>query len=224
MGTLLRSNVADQTAFWPFTVTGTKAHCTGDVVTLSNQNWCSLIISASRTLAPTGGVTVKLTVALAPGATSAGSGFARLLSQVPDVAEPPEAVAKWMSRSTSLAPVEGHVMLPVLVALTEKVWLTPCVHFVGTPVISKLADHTPHVNGPTENDHVYGVPLTVSDTVYFTPDCSGACGTTTTPPRLRRELPSAPLFESITQCASGTPLPVNECAPAVVDTLPPTST
>src|SRR5438309_562103 len=199
IGRALSRDGVYQTAVCVVTLMSAGAHCCGDAVTASNQNWCSLIISASRTFAPTGGVTVKVTVALAPGATSAGSGFARLLSQVPEVAEPPEAVAKWMSRSTSLAPVDGHVMLPVLVALIEKVWLTPCVHFVGTPVMSKLADHTPHVSGPTENDHVYGVPLTVSDTVYFTPDCSGACGTTTTPPRLRRELPSAELFESITQ-------------------------
>src|SRR5438445_681812 len=152
VGTLLMSNVADQTAVCDVTLMSAGAHCCGDAVTASNQNWCSLIISASRTFAPRGGVTVKLTVALAPGATSAGSGFARLLSQVPEVAEPPEAVAKWMSRSTSLAPVDGHVMLPVLVTLTEKVRLTPCVHSMGTPVMPKLAAHTPRAGGPTATD------------------------------------------------------------------------
>src|SRR5258708_13227752 len=43
------------------------------------------------------------------------------------------------------------------------------------------------------------------------------------PPRWVRLLPTDGLVESITQCASAVPLPVNECtAPPVVATLPPT--
>jgi len=59
---------------------------------------------------------------------------------------------------------------------------------------------------PTVNDHVYGTPLTVSATAYLTPACSGCRGITITAPRLVRLLPTAGLFESITQCASGAPL------------------
>src|SRR5947209_4901133 len=83
--------------------------------------------------------------------------------------------------------------------------------------------HALLTNGPTVNDQVYGVPLTVRATVYLTPACSGCRGITITPPRYVRLLPTAGLLESMTQCASGTPLPVKLwTAPAVVATFPPT--
>ena len=43
-----------------------------------------------------------------------------------------------------------------------------------------------------------------------------------TAPRDFKLLPNDGLLESITQWVSGEPLPVNTCAPTVVDTLPPT--
>ena len=79
-------------------------------------------------------------------------------------------------------------------------------------------------NTPTVNDHVYGKPLTVSATVYLTPDCKGCLGIKMTPPRLVRLLPTDGLLESMMQCASAVPLPVNEwMGPAEVATFPPTS-
>src|SRR5438270_13576916 len=45
-----------------------------------------------------------------------------------------------------------------------------------------------------------------------------------TAPRDFRLPPTAALLESMTQCASAAPFPVNVCAPIVVDTLPPTWT
>src|SRR6266851_7323952 len=48
---------------------------------------------------------------------------------------------------------------------------------------------------------------------------------TITPPRLDRPLPTVGVFESMTQCSSGTPLPVKEWTElADVATLPPTCT
>ena len=65
--------------------------------------------------------------------------------------------------------------------------------------------------------------MTVSPTVYVTPTVSGACGITITPPREVRLLLNVAFVESITQCASATPLPVKEWADTVVATLPPIS-
>ena len=80
------------------------------------------------------------------------------------------------------------------------------------------------MKAPTVNDHVYGTLFTVSATTYLTPFWSGACGTTITPPRPVRLPPTEGTVESMMQCASGTPLPVNEWTGlAVVATLPPTS-
>src|SRR5438309_1613909 len=94
VGTLLMSNVADQTAVCDVTLMSAGAHCCGDAVTASNQNWCSLIISASSTVEPAGALNVKLTVVLAPGATSPPSASAWLVSQCDELAEPPAELAK----------------------------------------------------------------------------------------------------------------------------------
>src|SRR5437899_454934 len=119
VGTVLMSIVADHLAGTTVTVFG--AHCCGEDVTWSNQKACSLIINPSSTVDPAGAVRVKMTFTLAFGATSVGSALAMLDVQFAWLAEPPDDFAKCMSRSTSLYPVETHVMLPQLVALTVNV-------------------------------------------------------------------------------------------------------
>src|SRR6202022_1318189 len=110
----------------PVTVTFTNANCV-------NQNWCSLIISASSTIEPPadGAVTVTFTVTLALGATSPGRAKAWLVSQLAWLPDPPEDLAKCRARSTSVYPGEGHVVVPVFVTVTGKVWVWPEIHVVG---------------------------------------------------------------------------------------------
>src|SRR5229473_131104 len=95
VGALLMSYDAIQVG--PLTVTFTAEVCV-------NQNWCSLIISASRIKEPPpdGAVMVTLTVALPLGATSAPRAKAWLVSQCDCCEEPPATVVKWRSRSTSV--------------------------------------------------------------------------------------------------------------------------
>src|ERR1700675_734362 len=123
-GTPARLYRADQTAAATLTLTGD--HCW-------NQNSCSLIISASSTIAPilAGAVQVTFRVTLAPGARSAGNPKALLFSQYASFTEPPARVVKWRSRSTFVNPIEGQVETPALVTVTGNVWLWPATQLVG---------------------------------------------------------------------------------------------
>ena len=70
---------------------------------------------------------------------------------------------KWRSKSTSLLPVEGQVTLPLLVTLTEMVWLTPCAHVVGTWLMSMVADQIGCGRVIGKNHHCWGDVVTVSN-------------------------------------------------------------
>src|SRR5260221_12375084 len=88
-----------------------------------NQNWCSLIISASRYIEPepAGPFNAPVTTALFPGARSAASGKAWLVSQYACLADPPVRLVKCRSRSTRFVPLDGQVVFPLLVTVTGKV-------------------------------------------------------------------------------------------------------
>ena len=93
-----------------------------------NQNCCSLTIWNSTTSAfpRVGAVMVTLTVALAPGATSAGSAMRSSESHAVNdeatwLGQPPGDAVKCAPRWTGIDPPLGHGWLPVLVTGTAKV-------------------------------------------------------------------------------------------------------
>jgi hypothetical protein len=125
-----------------------------DVYTVGGRNWN--LSPAEAALVPLNVVTVTSTVP----AASAG-----LTAVICESETKVKLVAAGAPNLTAVAPVNPHPVMVTVVppAVDPEAGITEFT--VGAPPTPRL--HTP--NGPTVNDHVYGIPLTVSATVYVTP-------------------------------------------------------